>query len=61
MDHIDSDGELGISLSGNSVALVVRDIATGWLDGYPAGSKCAEEVVSSLKLRGVNRESRVRR
>ncbi len=36
MDHMYSDGELGISLSGNSVALVVRDIATVWLDGYPA-------------------------
>ena len=49
MDHIDSDGELGVSLSGNSVALVVRGIAAGWLDGYPAGSKRAEDVVSALQ------------
>ncbi len=28
MDHIDSNGELGVSLSGNTVALVVRDVAT---------------------------------
>ena len=49
MDHIDSTGDLGISLSGNSVALVVRDIATGWLDGYPAGSKSAQDVVSALQ------------
>ena len=49
MGHIDSTGDLGISLSGNSAALVVRDIATGWLDGYPAGSKSTEDVVSALQ------------
>ncbi len=49
MDHADSDGELRIPFNGNSVALIVRDIATGWLDGYPAGSTCAKEVVSSLQ------------
>ncbi len=38
MDHSDSSGELGGSLSGNTVAHVVRDVAGGWLDGYPAGS-----------------------
>ena len=49
MDHIDSTGDLGISLSGNSVAPVVQDIATGWLDGYHAGSKSTEDVVSALQ------------
>ena len=49
MDHVSSDGELGQSLSGNTTALIVRDVATGWLDAYPAGSKCAEEVVASLQ------------
>ncbi len=49
MDHIDSTGDLAISLGGNSVALVVRDIATGWLDGYPAGSKSTVDVVSALQ------------
>ncbi len=64
MDRTDSDGELGISLSGKSVALVVCDIATGWLDGYPAGSQRGEDVVSAFhkfEFRGVNREDRVRR
>ena len=49
MDHIDSSGEGGASISGNTYALIVRDIATGWLDAYPAGSKCAEDVVQSLQ------------
>ncbi len=31
------------------MALVARDIATGWLDSYPPGSNCAEEVVSALQ------------
>ncbi len=31
------------------MVLVGRDIATGWLDGYPTGSKSAEEVVSCLQ------------
>ncbi len=48
LDHIDSDGDLGFSLSGNSAALVALDLATGWLDGYPARPKCPEEVASSL-------------
>ena len=49
MDHVSSDGELGQSTSGNTTALIVRDVATGWLDAYPAGSKLAEEVVASLQ------------
>ncbi len=31
------------------MALAVRDVATGWLDGYPAGSNCEEEVVAALQ------------
>ena len=27
----------------------MRDVATGWLDGYPAGSKFTEEVVQALQ------------
>ena len=42
MDHVTSDGELGQSNTGNTTALIVRDVATGWLDAYPAGLKCAE-------------------
>ena len=42
--QIDSSGELGVSLSGYTVALVVRHVTTGWLDGCPAGSNWAEEV-----------------
>ena len=50
IDHVTSScGELGQSTSGNTTALIVRDVATGWLDAYPAGSKCAEEVVASLQ------------
>ena len=49
MDHLSSDGDVGMSLSGNTTALIVRDVATGWLDGYPAGSKCTEEVVQALQ------------
>ncbi len=49
LGHIDSSGELGASLSGGTVVLVVHDVATGWLGGYPAGSNCAEEVVSTLQ------------
>ena len=48
-DHLSSDGEVGESLSGNTTALIVRDVATGWLEAYPAGSKCAEEGVASLQ------------
>ncbi len=48
MDHLSSDGEAGLSRSGNSTALVVRDLFTGWIDAYPAGSKCADEVVQAL-------------
>ena len=38
-----------MSLSGNVTALIVRDVFTGWLDGYPAGSKCTEEVIHALQ------------
>ncbi len=61
MDHIDSSGELGVSLSGNTVALVVRDVATGWLNGYPAGSNCPGGGVCTPTLRGADKESQVRR
>ena len=49
MDHISSDGDVGMSLSGNVTALIVRDVAAGWLEAYPAGSKCTEEVVCALQ------------
>ena len=41
--------EVGMSLSGNVTALIVRDVFTGWLDGCPAGSKCTEEVFHALQ------------
>ena len=49
MDHLSSDGEVGMSLSGNTTALIVRDVFTGWLNGYPAGSTCTEEVIYALQ------------
>ena len=49
MDHVSSDGDAGMSLSGNVTALIVRDVATGWLEAYPAGSKCTEEVIHALQ------------
>ncbi len=48
MDDLSSDGDVGMSLSGNVTALIARD-ATGWLDAYPAGSKCTEEVSHALQ------------
>ncbi len=30
-------------------SLCVTDVATGWLEAYPAGSKCAEEVFAALQ------------
>ncbi len=49
MDHLSPDGDTGVSLSGNTTALIVRGVATRWLEGYPAGSKRAEEVVAKLQ------------
>ena len=48
-DHLSSDGDVGMSLSGNITALIVRDVAIGWLDAYPAGSKCTEEVIYAFQ------------
>ncbi len=60
MGHIESDGELGISLSGNSVAVVARDIATECLprrfEIYRGSG-----VFTTPKHHVVHRESRVRR
>ncbi len=47
MHHLSSDGDTGVSLSGSTTAIIVRDFATGWLEGYPAGPKFAEEVVAA--------------
>ena len=49
MDRLSSDGEAGMSLSGNVTVLVVRDVASGWLEAYPAGSTCAEELIRALQ------------
>ncbi len=40
---------MDVSLSGNMTALIVCDVATGWLDACPAGSKRTEETVSALQ------------
>ena len=47
-DHIIAYGELSKGINGEQEALVLVDIATGWMFGYPVKTKSAKDVVASV-------------
>ena len=47
-DHIIAYDELSKGINGEQKALVLVDIATGWMFGYPIKTKSAKDVVASV-------------
>ena len=47
-DHIIAYGELPKGINGEEEALVLVDIATGWMFRYPVKSKSAKDVIASV-------------
>ena len=47
-DHIIAFDELSTGINGELEALVLVDIATGWMFGYPVKTKSAKDIVTSV-------------
>ena len=47
-DHIIAYDELSKGINGEQEALVLVDIATGWMFGYPVKTKSAKDVIASV-------------
>jgi hypothetical protein len=47
-DHIIAYDELSKGINGEQEALVIVDIATGWMFGYPVKTKSAKDVIASV-------------
>ena len=47
-DHIIAYDEMSKGINGEEEALAIKDLATGWIFGYPVKSKSTPDVVSSI-------------